>query len=217
MFFFISKSSLSDLRWNTFSLPGAEYPRWQKRPKRTGDNAIITNLYGGSPIRDAEQVVWSPLAVKTAFSTGEIKVSHRLCNPSGLTQENIESIISWGNPWLIKYTKPVVLKESRMAFETPWRSEPSRNGPKSTTLTVELLSRPMVEAKKREAGKCRQIGNSDNASSLALFRINCFPPNLFCCILPVAHPPPAPFSKPNSLFEPDWLSADGSRQIQFVP
>ena len=36
-----------------------------------------------------------------------------------------------------------------MAFETPCLSEPSRNGPKSTTLTVELFclrSRPIVEA-----------------------------------------------------------------------
>ena len=58
-----------------------------------------------------------------------------------LTQENIESILLWGSPWFTKYTKPVVLNESRMAFETPFLSEPSRNGAKSTTFTMVLFCR----------------------------------------------------------------------------
>jgi hypothetical protein len=40
-----------------FSLPRAEYPKWQKRPKSTENNNTITNLDGGSPIQDEEQAI----------------------------------------------------------------------------------------------------------------------------------------------------------------
>ena len=96
---------------------------------RIENNVISTNCDGGNLMQDAEQTVWSPLTAQTAFSTTS---SREIRN-----QVTVGIQLSWTWMWglpkrtsnqshfkatrgFIKYTgtKPLVPKESKMAFRS---------------------------------------------------------------------------------------------------